>query len=107
MPESDLPPILRWEDVAAPKGTVHIVHGLAEHPGRYARLARAVNGAGLIVWAHAHRGHGDNPLPGIRGHFADEDGWRLVVDDAWAVSKALRDARPGLPLILFAHSMGS
>ena len=46
---SDLPPICRWEDVAEPKGAVHVIHGLAEHPERYERLARALNGAGLIV----------------------------------------------------------
>ena len=103
---SDLPPICRWEDVAEPKGAVHVIHGLAEHPERYERLARALNGAGLIVWAHHQRGHGLNPVPGIRGHFGDEGGWRAVIDDAWRVSARLRDAWPG-PLVLFAHSMGS
>lgn len=107
MSTSDLPPISRWEDVAEPKGAVHVIHGLAEHPGRYERFARALNGAGLIVWAHHQRGHGLNPVPGIRGHFADEGGWRALVDDAWGVSARLLDTRPGLPLVLFAHSMGA
>jgi alpha-beta hydrolase superfamily lysophospholipase len=107
MSRSDLPPINKWEDVAQPKGALHIIHGLAEHPGRYARLARALNDAGLIVWAHHHRGHGSNPVPGVRGHFGDRDGWQAIVDDAWAVSDALRATWPGLPLVMFAHSMGS
>lgn len=104
---SNLPPIRRWEDVAAPTGAVHIIHGLAEHPDRYERLAGALNAGGLIVWAHHQRGHGSNPAPGIRGHFADRDGWRALVDDAWAVSEALLTAWRGVPLVLFAHSMGS
>jgi alpha-beta hydrolase superfamily lysophospholipase len=84
-----------------------VVHGLAEHAGRYERLADALNAAGLIVWAHHHRGHGLNPVPGIRGHFGDNDGWRALVDDAWRVSARLLSTWPGLPLVLFAHSMGS
>jgi alpha-beta hydrolase superfamily lysophospholipase len=107
MSTSDLPPISRWEDVAERKGAVQIIHGLAEHPGRYERLARALNGAGLIVWAHHQRGHGSNPVPGIRGHFGDRDGWRALIDDAQAVAERLIGTWPGLPVVLFAHSMGS
>jgi alpha-beta hydrolase superfamily lysophospholipase len=103
-----LPPIRRWDTVARPRAAVHVVHGMSEHAGRYARFASALNEAGFIVWAHDHRGHGDNPTPPVgHGHFADADGWRAVLDDTWAVSSALQSAHPGLPLLLFAHSMGS
>jgi alpha-beta hydrolase superfamily lysophospholipase len=107
MTKTDLPPVCKWEDVAQVRGAVHIIHGLAEHPERYDRLARDLNGAGLIVWAHHQRGHGLNPIPGIKGHFGDQHGWRALVDDAWAVSSQLLTERPETPLILFAHSMGS
>ena len=81
---------------------------MSEHGRRYAHLAAALNDAGFVVWAHDHRGHGDNPTPpaGL-GHFADADGWSRVVDDAWSVSDALRGAWPAVPLALVAHSMGS
>jgi alpha-beta hydrolase superfamily lysophospholipase len=103
-----LPPILRWDAVADPLAAVHVLHGMSEHAGRYAGLAQALNAAGFVVWAHDHRGHGRNPTSPVGlGHFADQDGWRLVVDDAWRVSAALRDAYPGRPLVLVAHSMGS
>lgn len=103
-----MPPVRRWDAVANPRAVVHIVHGMSEHAGRYARFAAALNDAGFLVWAHDHRGHGDNPTPPVgQGHFADADGWRAVVDDAWAVSCALQLAYPGLPLLLLAHSMGS
>jgi alpha-beta hydrolase superfamily lysophospholipase len=107
MPDRSLPPIRRWDRVPDPIGAVHVIHGLAEHPERYADFAAALNAAGLIVWAHHHRGHGSNPTPGIRGHFADEHGWRALIDDAAAVSAAMRQRWPGLPLFLFGHSMGS
>ena len=103
-----LPPIHRWDDLPKPRALVHVVHGMSEHGGRYARLAAALNAAGYAVWAHDHRGHGRNQTPPVGlGHFADAGGWRLVVDDAWAVSEVLKAAHPELPLVLFAHSMGS
>src|SRR6188472_1597500 len=106
MSTSELPPIRKWDDVRSPIGAVHIIHGLAEHPERYDELGRAMNQAHFIAWAHHHRGHGQNPVPGIRGHFADERGWPALIDDAWAVSKQLLDEWR-LPLVMFAHSMGS
>ena len=106
MSTSELPPIRKWDDVRSPIGAVHIIHGLAEHPERYDELGRAMNQAHFIAWAHHHRGHGQNRVPGIRGHFADQRGWNALIDDAWAVSKQLLDEWH-LPLMMFAHSMGS
>ena len=102
----DLPPVRKWDGVRSPIGAVHIIHGLSEHPERYDELARAMNQAHFIVGADHQRGHGENPVPGTRGHFADQGGWRALIDDAWAVSKQLLDEWP-LPLVLFAHLMGS
>lgn len=105
---TQLPPVHRWDAISAPIGAVHVLHGMSDHAGRYSRLATALNDAGFVVWAHDHRGHGRNPTPPVGlGHFADVDGWRLVVDDAWRVSDELRTSYPTLPLILVAHSMGS
>src|SRR4051812_38445302 len=102
-----LPPIHRWDLVAQPRASVHIVHGMAEHAARYARFARALNDGGFNVWAHDGRGHGTNPAPGIPGHFADSNGWMAVLDDLRAVSREMALTFPGVPLVLFAHSMGS
>ena len=74
----------RWE-VPSPRGLVHVVHGMAEHGARYARLAAALNAAGYSVWAHDHRGHGDHvgSHDGVRlpGHFGDRDGWQHLLDE--------------------------
>jgi len=95
-----LPPLYRWEPIGHPRALVHVVHGMSEHGARYGRFAAALNRAGFTVWAHDHRGHGQNPAPPVGlGHFADKNGWRAVGDDAWAVSSALRATRPDLPLI--------
>ena len=103
-----MPYIHRW-DVDRPRLLVHVVHGMAEHGARYERLARELNTHGVAVWAHDHRGHGKTATSsgGLLGHFADANGWRLVVDDAWGVSREMAAAHTGVPLVLFAHSMGS
>ena len=110
MPMPALPPVHRWE-VSSPRGLVHIVHGMAEYGARYARLAAALNAAGLTVWAHDHCGHGDHmSVDGgahLPGHFGDRGGWQRLLDDTARVSQALQASSPGTPLLLFAHSMGS
>jgi predicted alpha/beta hydrolase len=46
----------RWfPDSSAPKAIVQIAHGVAEHSGRYARLAAALTGAGFGVYARSPR----------------------------------------------------
>jgi alpha-beta hydrolase superfamily lysophospholipase len=103
-----MPYIHRWP-VDQPRLLVHVVHGMAEHGARYARLAMDLNAHGFAVWAHDHRGHGLTATSSgeLLGHFADSNGWRLVVDDAWGVSREMMAAYPGIPIALFAHSMGS
>src|SRR6476619_2115340 len=87
-----LPPIHRWDSISQPRASVHILHGMAEHGRRYARLAGDLNRAGFVVWAHDHRGHGTNATPPVGlGHFGDTDGWRALVGDAWAVSEHAGD----------------
>src|SRR5688572_4331650 len=102
-----MPHIHRW-NIERPRLLVHILHGMSEHAGRYERLALELNASGMAVWGHDHRGHGlTAPSPRDLGHFADSNGWRLVVDDAWAVSREMMAAFPSVPIVLFAHSMGS
>lgn len=103
--------VRRWRPTDEPRGVVQISHGMAEHTGRYSRLAGHLVDAGFAVWAHDHRGHGgtartDEDL----GHFADEDGFTLVVSDLLAVRAEIGRAGQdgaGRPVALFAHSMGS
>ena len=91
-----------------PKAVVQIAHGLAEHAGRYARLADALNSVGYAVYANDHRGHGRSvKSAGDLGFFAECDGWRKCVDDLWQLNRNVAAAHPGLPMVLLGHSMGS
>lgn len=91
-----------------PKGAVQIAHGMAEHAGRYVPVAEALTGAGFLVWAHDHRGHGRTaPGPDDLGHLADEDGWRKAIGDVHLLNRHIAQAHPDLWRCLLGHSMGS
>ncbi len=96
-----------WRPDGAPRAAVHIVHGLAEHSARYARLAEALTSAGYAAYAHDHRGHGPNAKPEDLGFFAQSGGWRLLLDDIEAVGQRIAADLPGRPLVFLGHSMGS
>ena len=88
-------------------GVVQVVHGLAEHAGRYARLAETLTALGWVVFGSDHRGHGRTTTEADVGHFADDDGWTRVVRDLSGLSAWARARWPGVPRVLFGHSMGS
>lgn len=93
--------------LGSPKAVVQICHGLAEHSGRYARFAKALNQAGYHVYAHDHRGHGANISPHApRGMFAQKDGHRVAIADILALNRLIHETHPNVPVVLFGHSMG-
>jgi hypothetical protein len=88
--------VYRWLPETNLKAVVQIAHGLVEHAGRYARLAKSLTRAGYAVYAGDHRGHGQTaPTPADLGFFADRDGWRKCVDDFWVLTQ--RGDRPSGP----------
>lgn len=93
--------------VGTARGVLMICHGLVEHAGRYRRFAQAMAAQGLEVYAHDHRGHGrtkadDAPI----GRFAWKDGVQKVMADVMSIRTMVGERHPGLPVILFGHSMG-
>ncbi|KVS09040.1 alpha/beta hydrolase [Burkholderia multivorans] len=84
---------------APPRATVALLHGLAEHAGRYAPLAARLNAAGIDLLAIDLRGHGRSP--GKRAWVARFDEY---LDDADALVDEA--ARAPTPLFLMGHSMG-
>lgn len=89
------------------RGVLLICHGLAEHSRRYAGFAQAMAARGYHVYAHDHRGHGETTAPDAPiGRFARRDGVRRVIDDVAAMRDHAARLHPGLPIVLFGHSMG-
>lgn len=89
------------------RGILLISHGLAEHSKRYQPFTVAMAAEGFHVYAWDHRGHGETTAPDAPiGRFALKGGAQAVIDDLMAVRARALDAHPGLPVILFGHSMG-
>ena len=98
--------VLSWlPETARPEAVIQLFHGLGEHAGRYERFAKNCNDRSIAVVAHNHRGHGDAAK--VPGHFADSDGWNLLISDAIKVQDRIAQRFPALPIVLFGHSMGS
>ncbi|HEX8939407.1 MAG TPA: alpha/beta hydrolase [Candidatus Limnocylindrales bacterium] len=88
-----------WPAPGAAWASVLVVHGIAEHAGRYERVGRELAAAGLDVHAFDLRGHGESG--GRRVHVAR---WDLFLDDVEDRLAGLPAARPR---ILLGHSMGA
>ncbi|MBN3758952.1 alpha/beta hydrolase [Paraburkholderia sp. Tr-20389] len=92
-------PLYRWRAAGLRRATVALVHGLAEHAGRYAALAHMLNAHGIELLAVDLRGHGN--APGRRAWVERFDEYLLDADAL--VGEA---ARNDGPLFLMGHSMG-
>lgn len=96
----------RWSPDDQPKGVVQIIHGIAERVERYDDFANYLTGQGFLVVAEDHMGHGSSlEEGGVRGYF--QGGWFNAVDDSCRLMKDTMAEFPGVPYILFGHSMGS
>ncbi len=91
----------RWDPAKAPVRIVLVVHGYAEHSGRYANVAAALTERGAVVYAEDHLGHGRSE--GERALITD---FEHVVDDLSVLGGLARREHPGLPLVVVGHSMG-
>jgi alpha-beta hydrolase superfamily lysophospholipase len=95
-----------WQPEGDTRAVVVIAHGAAEHALRYERFARALNAAGIETWAADHRGHGQTSRLEGRGDLG-AGGWNALVADVGQLIDLARAARPGVPVVLLGHSMGS
>lgn len=90
-----------------PRGVFLLSHGLAEHSRRYGRLAGYLSQRGYATYAFDHRGHGETRAPDApQGRFAWRGGESRLVEDLAAVRLSIEAEHPGLPILLFGHSMG-
>jgi alpha-beta hydrolase superfamily lysophospholipase len=100
--------VYHWLSAPPPKAAVQIVHGLAEHAGRYDRLAAALSAAGYEVYAGDLRGHGRSLSDGAElGFFSKSEGWQKCLGDLKLLHRHIAADHPGLPIFLVGHSMGS
>ena len=93
--------VRRWSPAGDRWAQMLLVHGLAEHSGRYERTGRLLADAGIDVTAFDLRGHG-----GSGGRRGDVERWTDYLDDIAARMAAVRAEADGRPVVLFAHSYG-
>jgi acylglycerol lipase len=90
-----------WLPEGEPKAVLLVVHGLAEHSGRYMNVVDRFVPQGFAVYGIDHLGHGRS------------EGRRLVIErfadytePLKTYSAMVRCWQPGKPVFLVAHSMG-
>ncbi len=93
------------EDYA--RGSILILHGMAEHYERYFGFIDALNNVGYDVYIYNHRGHGTDLKEKELGFFAKKNGDEVVIEDAVAVMKYVYENKRSERCAIFGHSMGS
>lgn len=91
-----------WLPNSAPKGIVVLVHGLAEHSGRYGNLVTHLVAQDMAVYGLDQPGHGQS------------EGTRVFVNQFADFTMALarlmsqiREEQPDCPTFLYGHSVGA
>jgi alpha-beta hydrolase superfamily lysophospholipase len=84
------------------RGTALLVHGLGEHMGRYAHVAKHLNDWGFTVRGYDHFGHGLST--GVRGGLPSDS--RMLDDLAKVIADTRHSMSANEPLVLIGHSMG-
>ncbi len=90
-----------WVPEGETKAVVVIVHGLAEHSGRYAHVAQRLNENGYAVYTFDLRLHGRSG--GAKAFAKSFDDYLADLDVFLA---KVREREPQKPLFVLGHSMG-
>lgn len=90
-----------WKPTGAPRAFLLLVHGYAEHAGRYARFAGRLSESGIHILAYDHPGHGHSD--GKRGEVGS---FTSLVDDLQGQVEGAARVAGDRPLFLMGHSMG-
>lgn len=90
-----------WTPAKSPKAVILYIHGLGSHGGRLDHWAKRFNEQQVAFVAYDQQGHGR--ADGKRGapkHI------RAMIGDVETMVQEVRRKYPGIPLILYGHSLG-
>ena len=91
-----------WLPDIAPKAILLIVHGIAEHSGRYMNLVNYFVPKGYAVYSFDLRGHGKSD--GKRSYI---ERFSYYIDDLQTFFNLVRTENPNTKIFMVGHSMGS
>ncbi|HEX2756843.1 MAG TPA: alpha/beta fold hydrolase [Candidatus Limnocylindrales bacterium] len=94
--------VRHWPASGVPWASVLLLHGVAEHSGRYEHVGRQLAAAGLEVEAYDQRGFG-----GSGGRRAFVERWSQNHDDLEDRLAAVRASAGNTPVVIFGHSLGA
>ena len=83
------------------QGIVVIVHGLAEHLGRYDELTNELVSQEFGVYRFDHRGHGKSA--GERAYYED---FNTIIEDVNFIVELAKKEYENYPIFVLGHSMG-
>jgi alpha-beta hydrolase superfamily lysophospholipase len=85
------------------KAVIQIVHGYAEHSGRYENVLNKLVPAGYAVYTMDLYGHGRSD--GERGHI---DSYLDFIEDQFQMNKLIRETEGAdIPIFILGHSLGA
>lgn len=90
-----------------PIGILQMVHGMCEHKNRYLTFMQNMAERGYITLMHDNRGHGESVKSREDIGYCYDSLEVGMVGDIYKISQQIKKEYPGLPLILYGHSMGS
>ncbi|MEX2032830.1 MAG: lysophospholipase [Dehalococcoidia bacterium] len=90
-----------WLPEDAPRATLVVAHGYAEHSGRYMNLVNFFVPKGYAIYALDHRGHGRSE--GERVEIEEYDDYLKDLKTFWDL---MRSRQPAGKAFLVGHSMG-
>lgn len=88
-------------------GSILLLHGMAEHHGRYLNFIQALTEEGFDVYTYDHRGHGTDKNLAELGYVAKRKGASLLVSDVHTICQYIKENNRSNKLAVFGHSMGS
>lgn len=90
------------------KATLLVLHGMAEHSGRYVEFAEYLAKQGIAVATYDHLGHGQtaNSVAEL-GFIRHKYPTQAVLQDVIIMANALKQRHPNVPHFIMGHSMGS
>jgi alpha-beta hydrolase superfamily lysophospholipase len=91
-----------WLPDQNPKAVVQIIHGFAEHSGRYQNVVHKLIPLGYAIYADDHRGHGKSD--GITNYVESFDHY---VEDEKKLYDIAKENHPNVKHFILGHSMGS